>query len=88
MEAFILILLIVALLMFIMGIAMVVLTIRFVKRKEHPLLSVLFSVLQCPCIYVPLNLTVGFAVAKIALVITFLYGVVVLMLSLKNIKMK
>ena len=88
MEDFILILLIVALLMFIMGIAMIVFTIRFVKRKEHPLLSILFSVLQCPCIYVPLNLTIGFAVAKIALVITFLYGVVVLMLSLKNIKMK
>ena len=88
MEAFILILLIVALLMFIMGIAMIVLTIRFVKRKEYPLLSILFSILQCPCIYVPLNLTVGFAVAKIALVATFLYGVVVLVLSLKNIKMK
>ena len=88
MEDFVFLLLIICLVMFILGIAMVIVTVRFVVRKEHPLLSILFAVLQCPCIYIPLKFTIGFVVARIALIATFLYGIVVLVLSLKNIKMK
>ena len=88
MEDFVFLLLIIGLVMFILGIAMVIVTVRFVVRKEHPLLSILFAVLQCPCIYIPLKFTIGFVVARIALIATFLYGIVVLVLSLKNIKMK
>lgn len=88
MEDFIFLLLIICLVMFILGIAMVIMTVRFVVRKEHPLLSILFAVLQCPLIYIPLNFTIGFAVARTALIVTFLYSIVVMVLSLKNIKMK
>ena len=88
MEDFVFLLLIIGLVMFILGIAMAIVTVRFVVRKEHPLLSILFAVLQCPCIYIPLKFTIGFVVARIALIATFLYGIVVLVLSLKNIKMK
>lgn len=81
-------LLIIGLAMFILGVAIVIMTVRFVVRKEHPLLSILFAILQCPCIYIPLKYTIGFWVARTVLLATFLFGIVVLVLSLKNIKMK
>lgn len=88
MEDFVFLLLIIGLVMFISGVAMVTVTVRFVVRKEHPLLSILFAILQCPCIYIPLKFTMGFVVTRTALIATFIYGIVVLVLSLKNIKMK
>ena len=88
MERSVFLLIIIGLVMFILGVAMVVVTVRFVVRKEHPLLSILFAILQCPCIYIPLKFTIGFMVARIALYFTFLFGIVVLVLSLKYIKMK
>lgn len=88
MGDFVFLLLIIGLVMFISGVAMIVVTVRFVVRKEHPLLSILFAIIQCPCIYIPLKFTIGFIVARIALLATFLFGTVVSVLSLKNIKMK
>lgn len=88
MENFILILLIIDLVMFMLGIAMVIVTGRFVVRKEHPFLSIIFAVLQCPCIYIPLKFTIGFFVARIALVVTVIYAAVMIILSLKNMKME
>ncbi len=82
------IILIIALIMFTAGIVMSILTIRFVKRKEHTILSILFSVLICPCIYLPVNLTVGFAIARILAGVTIIFALVMIILSIKNIKSK
>lgn len=88
MEDFVFLVLIIGLVMFILGLAMIIVTVRFIVRKEHPLLSILFAVLQCPCIYIPLKFTIGFVVARITLIVTVLYGIVMIGLALKNIKMK
>ncbi len=80
----VLIILIIALIMFTAGIVMSILTIRFVKRKEHTILSILFSVLICPCMYIPISLTVGFAIARVLTGITIIFAVVMIILSVKN----
>ena len=73
MGDFVFLLLIIGLVMFISGVAMVIVTVRFVVRKEHPLLSILFAIIQCPCIYIPLKYTVGFIVARKVLLVTILF---------------
>ncbi len=80
------IILIIALIMFTAGIVMSILTIRFVKRKEHTILSILFSVLICPCIYVPVNLTLGFAIARILAGVTIILALVMIVISVKNVR--
>ncbi len=82
----VLIILIIALILFTAGIVMSILTIRFVRRKEHTILSILFSVLICPCIYIPVNLTVGFAIARILAGVTIIFALVMIILSIKNVK--
>ncbi len=82
----VLIILIIALIMFIAGIVMSIFTIRFVKRKEHTILSILFSVLICPCIYIPVYLIIGFAIARILAGVTIIFALVMIILSVKNVR--
>ncbi len=82
----VLIIIIIALIMFIAGIVMSIFTIRFVKRKEHTILSILFSVLICPCIYIPEYLRIGFAIARIMAGVTIIFALVMIILSVKNVR--
>ncbi len=82
----VLIILIIALIMFIAGIVMSIFTIRFVKRKEHTILSILFSVLICPCINIPVYLIIGFAIARILAGVTIIFALVMIILSVKNVR--
>ena len=84
----VLILLIIGLIMLVLGIVMIITTVRFVLRKEHLLLAIVFAIFQCPCIYIPINFTIGYMVAKITLIATSIFGVVMIMLSLKNLRHK
>ena len=88
MEDFVFIILISGLVLFILGIVMVIMTGRFIMRKEHSVLSIVFAVLQVPCIYIPIKITVGFVVARIVLGIMIVYSIVVLVLSFKNMNVK
>ena len=85
MENFILQLLILFSIMVIAGIAMAVLAIVFIKRKTYPILSVLFAILLCPCIYIPIKFTVGLIFARCVLVILLAYSAIVVILSVRNI---
>lgn len=48
MRSFVLQLLIIGLIMLSIGIVMAVLAMRFIKREEHSILAILFSILSCP----------------------------------------
>ena len=86
MEDFVVILLIIGLIMLIAGLLMVALTVRFVKREEHPILSIFFAILSCPCIYIPIHFTIGFVIARCVLVISLVYSTIIVIVSVKNIK--
>lgn len=86
MKGVISIILFTALILFILGIVMILMTMKFVKRKEHTLLSIIFSILQCPCIYIPINITIGLKISKIILLLSITYGIVMIILSIKNMK--
>ena len=88
MENFVFILLMSGLVLFILGIVMVILTGRFIMKREHPVLSIVLAVLQVPCIYIPIKFTVGFVVARIVLAVMILYGIAVVVLSFKNMNVK
>ena len=88
MEDFISLLLFVGLIMLISGIAMAVLTMRFIKRKEHPILSILFAILSCPCICIPIHFTIGFMFARCVLVISLIFSTIMVILSVRNITKK
>lgn len=88
MKDIVLILLIIGLVMLVLGIAMIIATVRFVLRKEHPLLAIVFAIFQCPCIYIPINFTIGYVVARITLIATSIYGIVMIILTLRNLKHK
>ena len=88
MEGFVLQLLIIGLIMLSAGIAMAILTMRFIKREEHPHLSILFAILSCPCIYFPIKFTIGFIFARCVLVISLIYSIIMVILSVRNILKK
>ena len=88
MEIFILQLLIIFLIMFIAGIAMAVLAMIFIKREEHPILSIIFVILLCPCIYIPIKFTIGLIFARCVLIILLIYSTIMVIMSVRNIMKK
>ncbi len=88
MRSFVLQLLIIGLIMLSIGIVMAVLAMRFIKREEHSILAILFSILSCPCIYIPINFTIGFIFARLVLMISLTYSIIMVILSVRNITKK
>lgn len=88
MESFVLQLLIIGLIMLSIGIVMAVLAMRFIKREEHSILAILFAILSCPCIYIPINFTIGFIFARLVLIISMTYSMIMVILSVRNITKK
>lgn len=85
MVNFIFVLLVIGLIMFIVGIVLAILTVMFVKRKEHPILSILFAVILCPCIYIPIKLIIGTMISRILLIITLIFSITMVIFSVKII---
>lgn len=81
---FINLILVILLILFIAGVVMAIAGARFAMRGEHPILSILFALLESPCIYVPAKFTIGFFVAKVVLVVSLIYSVTIVVLSIRN----
>ena len=69
--------------MFIAGVIMAVLAFRFNRHKSHPILTIVFSVLLCPLIYIPLIFTIGF-VSRFMIILILPYSIAMIVWTIKN----
>lgn len=73
-------------LLLVVGIVMAVLSTWFVLRKRHCILSIIFAVLFVPCIYIPVSRFIGITIAKMVLAVVLVYGIILIISSIKNMR--
>ena len=83
METAVLFYLIIFVVMFSSGITMSVFAFRFNKNKQHMILTIIFSVLLVPLIYIPMILTIGF-LSRLILILLLPYSIWMIVWAIKN----
>lgn len=81
-EAVVLVIIIIAI-MFLTGIILSFLSFCFNKNKSHTILTILFSVLLVPLIYIPMIFTIGF-ISKFVLILLLPYSIWMIVWAIKN----
>ena len=83
METAVLFFIIILVVMFLAGTTMFVLTFRFNKNKQHTILTIIFSVLFLPLIYIPMIFTIGF-ISRFILIPLLPYSIWMIVWAIKN----
>lgn len=83
MEGAVLFYIIIFAIMFLIGIIMSILAFYFNKNKSHTILTILFSILLLPLIYVPLSFTIGF-ISTFILILLLTYSISMIIFAIKN----
>ena len=86
MENAVLIIIIIFVIMFLIGLAMSFLAFWFNKHKTHPVLTIIFSILLFPLIYIPLIFTIGL-ISRLTIIIILPYCIIMIIWAVKNNKM-
>ncbi|MCM1132705.1 MAG: hypothetical protein NC340_04460 [Ruminococcus flavefaciens] len=72
--------------MFLTGIASAVLAFVFVKKKVHPVISIILSVVCWLGIVIPIRHTIGFFFSRISMLSVGVYSAVIIIKSVKIMK--
>lgn len=73
--------------MFLIGIAMAILALYFnIKMKQHPIFSIIFSIILIPLICIPIQFTGGILISRCMLIIALIYSVAMIVMAVKNIR--
>ncbi|MDO5149886.1 MAG: hypothetical protein Q4D76_10870 [Oscillospiraceae bacterium] len=83
METTILFYLIILVVMFLTGIIISIVVFGFNKNKQHLLMTIIFSVLLLPLIYIPMILTIGF-ISRFILILLLPYSIWMIVWAIKN----
>ncbi len=86
MEEAVTILLVILGVLFITGIASAVLAFIFVKKKVHPIISIILSFICWLGIVIPIKYTIGFFFSGISMLLVGIYSVIIIVKSVKVMK--
>ena len=86
MEDVILIILIKLALLFCAGIACGILSIIFLMKKKHPIISIILSFICWFGTCIPIDFTIGFFIGRVSMILMGIYCICVVVCSVKNYK--
>ncbi|MBD5522673.1 MAG: hypothetical protein HDR03_15870 [Lachnospiraceae bacterium] len=86
MEDVVLIILITLALLFCAGIVCGIISIAFLIKKKHPIISIILSFICWFGICIPIDATIGFFIGRVSMILMGIYCICVVVCSVKILK--